>query len=88
LRIADTRATGVYGNDPMGIDGPDTGLRQNFYNVRSGINQILGMQMNDQTREFFTKFLTEVETSILNFCKERMADVDMPSQKLVVLAAA
>jgi len=88
LRIADLRATGIYGNDPMGIDGPDTGLRQNFYNVRAGVSQILGMQMNDQTREFFTKFLTEVETSILNFCKERMADVDMPSQKLVVLAAA
>ena len=34
------------------------------------------------------KFLSDVESSVLNFCKERMAEVDMPSQKLVVLAAA
>ena len=88
LRIAAIRASGAYANDPMGIDGPDTGLRQQFYNVRSGMNQILSLQMNDQMREFFTKFLVEVESSMLNFCKERIADVDMPSQKLVVLAAA
>jgi SAM-dependent methyltransferase len=88
LRIAAIRATGAYANDPMGIDGPDTGLRQQFYNVRSGMNQILSLEMNPQMREFFTKFLVEVESSVLNFCKERIADVDMPSQKLVVLAAA
>jgi hypothetical protein len=88
LRIAAIRATGVYANDPMGIDGPDTGLRQQFYTVRSGMNQILSLEMNPQMREFFTKFLVEVESSVLNFCKERIADVDMPSQKLVVLAAA
>jgi hypothetical protein len=88
LRIAAIRATAAYANDPMGIDGPDTGLRQQFYNVRSGMNQILSLEMNPQMREFFTKFLIEVESSVLNFCKERIADVDMPSQKLVVLAAA
>jgi len=44
--------------------------------------------MNDQMREFFTKFLVEVESSVLNFCKERIAEVDMPSQKLVFFAAA
>jgi SAM-dependent methyltransferase len=88
LRIAAIRASCVYGNDPMGIDGPDAGLRQQFNAVRSGMNQILGMQMNDQLRQFFTRFLTDVELSVLNFCKERIAEVDMPSQKLVVLAAA
>jgi SAM-dependent methyltransferase len=88
LRIAAIRASCVYSNDPMGIDGPDAGLRQQFYAVRSGMNQILAMQMNDQLRQFFTRFLTDVELSVLNFCKERIAEVDMPSQKLVVLAAA
>jgi len=88
LRIAAIRASCVYGNDPMGIDGPDAGLRQQFNAVRSGMNQILAMQMNDQLRQFFTRFLTDVELSVLNFCKERMAEVDMPSQKLVVLMAA
>ena len=88
LRIAAIRASCVYGNDPMGIDGPDAGLRQQFNAVRSGMNQILAMQMNEQLRQFFTRFLTDVELSVLNFCKERMAEVDIPSQKLVVLAAA
>ena len=88
LRIAAIRASCVYSNDPMGIDGPDAGLRQQFNAVRSGMNQILAMQMNEQLRQFFTRFLTDVELSVLNFCKERIAEVDMPSQKLVVLAAA
>jgi 2-polyprenyl-3-methyl-5-hydroxy-6-metoxy-1,4-benzoquinol methylase len=87
LRIAAIRASTAYANDPMGIDGPDAGLRQQFANVRSGMNQILSLEMNDQMRTFFTKFLVEIESSMLNFCRERIADVDMPSQKLVVWAA-
>jgi hypothetical protein len=72
----------------MGLDGPDTGLRNQFNIVRAGINQILALQLNDQAKQFFTKFLADVEGAILGFCRERLADVDMPSQKLVVLAAA
>ena len=52
------------------------------------MNQVLSLQMNEQTKQFFVKFLSDVESSILNFCRERVAEVDMPSQKLVVLAAA
>jgi SAM-dependent methyltransferase len=87
LRIVEVRASCIYSNDPMGLDGPDTGVRQHFNAVRSGMNSILAMQMNDQMRQFFVKFLSDVELSVLNFCKERIAEVDMPSQKLVVLAA-
>jgi hypothetical protein len=88
MRIVAIKASCFYGNDPMGIDGPDAGLRQQFNAVRGGIKQVLDMQMNDQVREFFVKFLTGIESSMLNFCAERIADVDMPSQKLVVFAAA
>jgi SAM-dependent methyltransferase len=88
LQIAGIRASGIFANDPMGIDGPDTGLRRQFYNVRAVMNQILSLELNQQMRQFFTMFLVEVESSMLNFCKERIAEVDMPSQKLVVLAAA
>jgi len=87
LRIVEVRASCIYSNDPMGLDGPDTGVRQHFNAVRGGMNSILAMQMNDQMRQFFVKFLSDVELSVLNFCKERIAEVDMPSQKLVVLAA-
>jgi SAM-dependent methyltransferase len=86
LRIAAVRASSAYSNDPMGIDGPDSGVRRQFYNVRSGINQIMSLEMNDQVRQFVKQFLIEIESSMLNFCRERIADIEMPSQKLVVFA--
>jgi len=88
LKIASIRASCFFSNDPMGVDGPDTGLRNQFNVVRAGMNQILSTPMNDQAKSFFTKFLADVESSMLNFCRERLADVDMPSQKLVVLSQA
>jgi SAM-dependent methyltransferase len=86
LKIIAVRAFSIFTNDPLGLDGPDAGLRNQFNTVRTGLNQILALQMNDQLRQFFTKFLTDVELATLNFCSERIAEVDMPSQKLVVLA--
>jgi SAM-dependent methyltransferase len=88
LRIVEIRASCVYSNDPMGLDGPDGGIRNQFNVVRAGMNQILALPMDDTAKNFFVKFLSDVEASILNFCRERIADVDMPSQKLVVLAGA
>lgn len=88
LRIAAVRASCFFSNDPMGLDGPDAGPRRQFNNVRAGMNQVLSLPMNEQAREFFVKFLSEVESAALNFCRERLADVEMPSQKLVALAAA
>jgi hypothetical protein len=68
------------------LDGTDSGLRGQFNQVRGQMNQILTMQTNDSTKTFLVKFLGDLESSVLNFCKERFADVEMPSQKLVVLA--
>lgn len=31
-------------------------------------------------RQFIVDFLAEIERSILAFCRERIADTDMPSQ--------
>ena len=36
LRIVATRASCIYSNDPMGLDGPDAGLRQQFNIVPHG----------------------------------------------------
>ena len=52
------------------------------------MNQVMSLPMNEQARQFFVKFLGDVESTALNFCRERLADVEMPSQKLVALAAA
>jgi SAM-dependent methyltransferase len=88
LRIVAIKASAIYSNDPFGLDGHDTGLREQFNLVRAEINQILALAMNATAKAFFVKFLSDMESSVLNFCKERLADVEMPSQKLVVLAAA
>jgi 2-polyprenyl-3-methyl-5-hydroxy-6-metoxy-1,4-benzoquinol methylase len=85
LRTIAVRASSFYSNDPMGIDGNDNGTRSQFYAVKSGMNQILSLATDAAARAFFVKFLSDVESSMLNFCKERISDQEMPSQKLVVL---
>ena len=41
--------------------------------------------LDEQTRKFFIDLLTEVEQATLSFARERIAQIDLPSQKLVVL---
>jgi 2-polyprenyl-3-methyl-5-hydroxy-6-metoxy-1,4-benzoquinol methylase len=88
LRIIDIRASCIFSNDPMGLDGPDNGVRNHFHVVRAEITQVLNSPSDESAKQFFVKFLADIEAAILSFCKERIADVDMPSQKLVVLGAA
>jgi SAM-dependent methyltransferase len=85
LRVIAVKATGVFGNDPMGIEGPDNGVRAQFYSVKAGINQILKACNNEDSKTFFVNFLRDVENAVLGFCREKIADQEMPSQKLVVL---
>jgi ubiquinone/menaquinone biosynthesis C-methylase UbiE len=86
LRVTDIRATSVFSNDPMGLDGPDEGVRRRFNAVRSGMHSILKSNLDQQSKTFFVNFLAEIERAVLAFCRERIAHLDMPSQKLVVLA--
>lgn len=88
LRIIDIRASSFFSNDPMGIDGPDNGVRAHFGNVRAGMQQIHDSKLDAQSKQFLVNFMVEVERAMLAFCKERLAAIDMPSQKLVVLAPA
>lgn len=86
LRIVAVKASSVYSNDPLGLDGTDDGLRGQFNQIRGKMQQILALPANDDAKKFFVQFLGDVESTVLNFCKDRLADVEMPSQKLVVLA--
>lgn len=85
LRIVDVRAFGFFANDPMGLDGPDNGVRQHFNEVRAYIKQIRSSNLDDQSRQFMSAFLVSIEQALLAFCKERVPDIDLPSQKLVAL---
>ena len=85
LRIVAVKASCFFSNDLMGLEGPDNGTRSHFNAVRAGMNQIMGLCVNDQAKTFFTKFLSDVENATLSFCRERMAEQELPSQKLVVL---
>ncbi len=72
----------------MGLDGPDQGLRRRFYNIRGATKQILQGNMDDATRRFFVGFFGELEQTLLDYCRERISDIDLPAQKLVVLRRA
>lgn len=85
LRVVQIRAFGFFANDPMGIDGPDSAARAGFQRVRSGIRSVLSSKLDENSRRFFLDFFVELENTMLSYCAERMADIDMPSQKLVVL---
>lgn len=85
LAIAEIRACSFFSNDPMGIDGPDAGTRRRFAAVKAMTQQLLGGVSNDQSRQFVTQLFAEIEHACIEFCTERIAQIDMPAQKLVVL---
>ncbi len=87
LKIIETRAFCFFANDPMGLDGPDTGSRGHFNRVRSMTQQLLTSATDPGTRHYLITMLAEIERACVTFTRERVADVDLPSQKLVVLGA-
>jgi hypothetical protein len=87
LRIVAVKASSFFSNDPMGLEGLDSGTRSHFNTVKVGMNQIMGLCVNDQAKAFFVKFLSDIETAALSFCHDRISDLELPSQKLVVLSA-
>ncbi len=85
LRIAEIRATTFFSNDPMGIDGPDAGVRDHFNRVRAVQQQLLTVTSDPAAKAALVEHMAEIERATIGFCKERIAPIDMPSQKLVVL---
>ncbi len=88
LRIVAIRGFSIFANDPMGLDGRDDGVRAQFNQVRARIKQLFSSNLDEPTRRFFVDHLADIERALLAFCRERIADVDLPSQKLVVLGPA
>ena len=88
LQVAAVRATGFFANDPMGIDATDGRTRDKFHVVRGHFQKIMALPMNADARQFFTQVLTDVEGAATDFCRGRMVEADLPSQKLVVLRRA
>jgi len=87
LKIVQTRAFCFFSNDPMGLDGTDAGARGHFGRVRALTQQLLQSAHDAQTRQYLVNMLAEIERACLAFSRERIAEVDLPSQKLVVLGA-
>lgn len=88
LRIVEVRASGFFTNEPMGIDGPDHGARLHFNRVRAATSKLLASPNSEQTRGFLIEMMAEVDRACLAFCADRLADAQMPSQKLVLLTRA
>lgn len=85
LRIVAVRPFCFFANDPMGVDGPDS-ARAHFNAVRGGVKKLLESGLSAEARRFFVALFAEVERAAVGYCRERIAEVDLPSQKLVVLA--
>ncbi|MBC7773178.1 MAG: class I SAM-dependent methyltransferase [Pyrinomonadaceae bacterium] len=88
LRIVDIRATSFFSNDPMGIDGPDSFGREEFRQVRAAQQMLLRSNSTQKSLDFFRDLFIASERAALAYCAERIAPIDMPSQKLVTLARA
>ena len=88
LRIARIRGFSFFANDPMGLDGPDEGTRRHFNTVRTGVKQLLASKLDEQSRQFLIGLFAEIELAAVGFARERIADLDLPGQKLVVLKRA
>lgn len=89
LRIVEIRAFGFLAqNDPMGVDGPTEGTRLLFNKVRQGVKTLFDSDLDEKGRAFFVELFANIERACLAYCRERIADIDLPSQKLVVLAPA
>lgn len=88
LRIIAVRAFSFFSNDPMGLDGPDQAVRGHFHRVRAGVQSLLASNMDGKSRQFLINLLTDIEQAALAFSRERIAEMDLPSQKLVVLKRA
>lgn len=86
LRIAGIRPICVFSNDPMGIDGLESGARGHFNRVRARSRELLKAAEDENVRAFIEEMLCDIERAVLTFCEERVAPIDMPSQKLIALA--
>ena len=88
LRIVAIKAFNIFANDPMGIDGPDATTRGLFMRCRQQAQSLINGVADANGNRFIVNFLTEVENAVLTYCRERVAEIDLPSQKLVILARA
>ena len=85
LRIADIRPCLFLGSAMMGIDGPENSLRARFQHIGTTMATILKSDMEESSRRYFMDFFTELDDALVEFCKERIAPVDLPGAKFVVL---
>jgi 2-polyprenyl-3-methyl-5-hydroxy-6-metoxy-1,4-benzoquinol methylase len=85
LGILDVRPLAFFTNDPMGIDGPDTGPRHGFQVIRNRFKQLAKLSDDPTFQAQVTAFAVELDRCLLDYCSERIAPVDFPSQKLIVL---
>lgn len=85
LKIVTTRAFCFFANDPLGLDGPDGGTRGEFGRVRTLMAQLLSAT-DEKSRAFLVNMMADIERACVSFARERVAECDLPSQKLVVLA--
>ncbi len=86
LRIAEIRPCNFLAASAMGIDGPPAGgLRGRFQKLWGDMQHILKSVNGDEARAYFEQFFEDLDTALIEFARERIAPIDLPGTKLVVL---
>ena len=88
LRVAAVRSFSFFSGEPMGIDGPDQGSRRLFHQARAHMGGLLASKLDAPLRRLLVEFMSEIERAAVAFCRERLSDIELPAQKLVVLRRA
>ena len=87
FQIVEVRGCTFFGNDPKGLDASEEDLRIKFNNIRTAMNQFLAEIEDKEKQESAINVFVSMELALLDFCQKRIKDIDLPSQKLVVLSS-
>ncbi|MEL6329968.1 MAG: class I SAM-dependent methyltransferase [Planctomycetota bacterium] len=88
LRLVDIRAGSFFGSDPFGVEGPDGGARTTLFSVQSMRREFRAKLRDPQLREGFGRLMVEMERAALGFCEDKIAPIDLPGQKLIIVERA
>ena len=79
------KAISVFCNHALGVEGETYERRRLFDVVRDKYNTLHEGANSPQSKQFVRDLMVDVEQAVLSFCEDRIPDIEMPSQKLVVL---
>jgi SAM-dependent methyltransferase len=88
LRIAAMVPCKFFDGSSMGVDGPEGAVRSRLQAVWSRMDGLLKADLDPEAKRFFLSLFAELDGAVGDFCRERMAAVEFPAGKFLVLRPA